>query len=72
MAHNDLCPTLTYVDAATLDAAVAEAGVETWIDLFNQKGGNPAGKPNTLWLNAELPTVNPWMVVDSLGPMPHR
>jgi peptide/nickel transport system substrate-binding protein len=58
----------TYADAAALDAAVAEAGVESWIDLFSQKGGNPAGKPNTLWSNAELPTVNPYMVVDALGP----
>lgn len=58
----------SYADADELAAAVTAAGVETWQDLFNQKGGSAAGKPNTLWSNAELPTINPWMVVNPLAP----
>jgi peptide/nickel transport system substrate-binding protein len=58
----------SYVDAAALDKLVADAGVDGWASLFNQKGGSVAGKPNTLWNNADLPTVNPWMVKSALGP----
>jgi peptide/nickel transport system substrate-binding protein len=46
---------------------VTEAGIEAWTDLFNQKGGSVAGRPNTLWSNAELPTINPWMVQNPLS-----
>jgi peptide/nickel transport system substrate-binding protein len=58
----------TYTEAAALDGLVAEAGVDGWVSLFNQKGGSAAGKPNTLWNNAELPTVYPYMVKNPLGP----
>ena len=58
----------SYADPAELDALVQEAGVETWADLFSQKGGWVAGHPPTAWNNAELPTINPWMVVEALGP----
>ncbi len=46
---------------------VQAAGVDRWADLFNLKGGPVAGKPNTLWNNADLPTIDPWMVVSPLG-----
>jgi peptide/nickel transport system substrate-binding protein len=58
----------SYADADALAAAVAEAGVATWQDLFSQKGAFVAGKPDTLWLNAEMPTINPWMLVDAMSP----
>jgi peptide/nickel transport system substrate-binding protein len=58
----------SYADAATLDGLVQAAGVDGWVSLFNQKGGSAAGKPNTLWNNADLPTIDPWMVVSPLGP----
>ncbi|HEX2623403.1 MAG TPA: ABC transporter substrate-binding protein, partial [Phototrophicaceae bacterium] len=57
----------TYADAAKLDEMVAEAGVETWVDLISQKGAW-AGGHLTLWNNAELPTVNPWVVTNALSP----
>lgn len=58
----------SYVSADDLAAKVTEAGVESWGDLFSQKGGWVAGHPVTLWNNAELPTLNPWMTVSALGP----
>ena len=59
----------SYVDQATLDAAVKAAGVDSWTLLFNQKGGVPvAGQPNTLWTNPDLPTIYPWMVVSPESP----
>ncbi|MEO8607928.1 MAG: ABC transporter substrate-binding protein [Chloroflexota bacterium] len=58
----------SYAAAADLDKMVADAGVDGWASLFNQKGGSVAGKPNTLWNNADLPTIDPWMVVSALGP----
>ena len=57
-----------YADADELAGMVAEAGVETWVDLFSQKGAFVAGRPDTLWVNAELPTINPWMLVDAMNP----
>lgn len=57
----------SYADAAELDAKVQEAGVENWAALINQKGAWAAGRV-TLWNNAELPTINPWMTVEALGP----
>ena len=57
-----------YADEDELAAMVAEAGVESWVDLFSQKGAFVAGRPDTLWLNAELPTINPWMLVDPMSP----
>ena len=58
----------TYADPAALDAEVKAAGLESWVDLYSLKGGLPAGRPNTLWNNADLPTINPWMVVSPLAP----
>jgi peptide/nickel transport system substrate-binding protein len=58
----------SYTDADELDALVQEAGVESWTDLFSQRGGWRAAGPDTLWVNAELPTINPWMLVNGMGP----
>jgi peptide/nickel transport system substrate-binding protein len=58
----------TYADVAELDTLVQEVGVESWTELFNQKGGFVSGQPNTLWNNAELPTVYAWRVDAPLGP----
>ncbi|MEO8394751.1 MAG: ABC transporter substrate-binding protein, partial [Chloroflexota bacterium] len=58
----------TYADATALDAAVKAAGVDSWTLLFNQKGGSVAGQPNKLWSNADLPTIDPWMVTSPLTP----
>ncbi len=57
-----------YTDQATLDAEVQAAGLDSWVDLFSQKGGLPAGRPNTLWNNADLPTAYAWHVVNALSP----
>lgn len=56
----------SYADADELAAMTTEAGVESWTNLFNQKGGSVAGQPNNLWSNAELPTIYPWMVESPL------
>lgn len=58
----------SYAEPEDLEELMAEAGVELWTDLFNQRGGSVAGKPNTLWSNADLPTIYPYEVVDPLGP----
>lgn len=58
----------SYADADELASATADAGLETWTDLFNRMGGTVAGKPNTLWSNAELPQIYPWVTADALGP----
>ncbi len=58
----------SYADQATLDAEVQAAGLDSWVDLYNQKGGFAAGRPNTLWNNADLPTVFAWHVVNPLAP----
>ncbi len=57
-----------YTDQATLDSETQAAGLDSWVDLFSQKGGLPAGRPNTLWNNADLPTVWAWHVVNPLTP----
>jgi peptide/nickel transport system substrate-binding protein len=57
-----------YADPDELAAMLQEAGVESWVDLFSQRGGWRAAGPDTLWVNAELPTINPWMLVDAMNP----
>ncbi len=57
----------SYVDATALQALVDAAGVESWADLMRQKGAWVAGHVG-LWDNADLPTINPWMVETALGP----
>lgn len=44
-----------------IDALVAEAGVETWQQLFVQKGGGLLDL-GARWNNPGLPTLHPWMV----------
>ncbi|MCV3272306.1 ABC transporter substrate-binding protein [Roseobacter sinensis] len=44
--------------AEDIDAKVAEAGVGTWVDLFNQKVSDIS--PSFGWRNTELPTLFPW------------
>ncbi|MBX3082339.1 MAG: ABC transporter substrate-binding protein [Anaerolineae bacterium] len=56
-----------YAKPEDLDAAMKKAGVEAWTDLYNQKGGSVGGKPNTLWNNADLPTIYPYHVVTPLS-----
>ncbi len=58
----------SYADEATLAGLLADAGLEAWPDLFNRMGGSVFGKPNTLWSNADLPTIYPWMTRDPLAP----
>lgn len=58
----------SYADPDELQAAVEAAGVESWLDLINQRGGTVAGKPNNLWSNAELPTIYSHYVIEPLGP----
>ncbi len=47
--------------AEDIDARVAEAGVDTWIDLFNQKVSDIS--PSFGWGNVEIPTLFPWTQV---------
>lgn len=49
-----------------IDALVQEAGVESWTDLFVQKGGSVAA--GSFWQTAGTPTLFPWMVETPLAP----
>ncbi len=46
-------------DVATL---VSQAGLTSWVELFNQKVGGPTGSNFAAWLNPELPVLNAWTV----------
>lgn len=44
-----------------LDAAIAEAQATDWVNLFELKCGEVPGTPyNSLWYNADLPTLYAW------------
>ena len=45
-----------FAEKAKLDAAIAEAGVETWVELMNLKVNH--------YQNDELPVLNAWKTVD--------
>jgi peptide/nickel transport system substrate-binding protein len=45
-----------------IEALIAEAGVTSWVELFNQKVGGPTGNNFAIWLNPELPSLHPWLV----------
>jgi peptide/nickel transport system substrate-binding protein len=49
-----------YVDQATLDAMVKDAGLESWDQLFLARGGTI--NQGVQWQNADFPTLYPWMV----------
>lgn len=49
-------------NADGIAALVAEAGVTSWVELFNQKVGGPTGSNFAAWLNPELPVLNAWTV----------
>ncbi len=49
----------------------AEAGLESWVDLFIQKGGGTglvrAGSGGARWLTVGTPTLNAWMTEEPLS-----
>jgi peptide/nickel transport system substrate-binding protein len=47
--------------ASDLDALMAEAGVVSWVDLFNQKASDVS--PSFSFRNVEIPTLLPWKQV---------
>nr|WP_314257341.1 ABC transporter substrate-binding protein [uncultured Devosia sp.] len=49
---------------AGLPGLIQEAGVATWIELFNQKVGGTTGSDFAKWLNPELPVLNAWQVTN--------
>jgi peptide/nickel transport system substrate-binding protein len=52
-----------YADKAKLDAAIADAGFKTWIELWNARvcTGNACGT-GSLWQVADRPTIFAWVV----------
>ena len=44
--------------AEDIDARVAEAGVDTWVDLFNLMASDLS--PSFTWRNPDMPTLFPW------------
>ncbi len=49
-----------------VDALVKEAGLESWVDLFHQRGASVG--EGVLWQNKGLPTLLPWMVETPITP----
>jgi len=46
-----------------IDQLAKAAGQDTWVKLFQTKGAGIPGTPyNALWQNADLPTLNGWVI----------
>jgi peptide/nickel transport system substrate-binding protein len=54
-------------NTTNLDQLIGEAGVATWVDLFNLKGGGVNTPADAVWSNADLPQLHPWQIVEEYG-----
>lgn len=48
--------------ADDVDAKVAEAGLTSWVELFQQRVGGSTGNSFAAWVNPELPSLHAWTV----------
>lgn len=52
----------------TLDALIAQAGANDWVNLMDLKVGGVPGTPyDARWQNSELPTLKPWRLTIAYG-----
>jgi peptide/nickel transport system substrate-binding protein len=52
-----------YTDQAKLDQLIKENNVDSWVKLFQTKGGGIPGTPyDARWYNPDLPSINPWKI----------
>ena len=57
-----------YADPARLEQLSKENNAETWVKLFQLKGGTVPGTPyDAHWSNPELPTLNAWKITVPYG-----
>lgn len=59
-----------YTDQEKIDKLIEEAGVSTWVDLFELKGG--IGGYESRFRNDELPQLWPWIVTKAPGEATQR
>lgn len=55
-------------NADNMDALIAEAEANDWVNLMELKCGNVNGTPyDALWQNSELPVLFPWLLTTAYG-----
>jgi peptide/nickel transport system substrate-binding protein len=54
-----------------IDSLVKSEGVKDWVALFKSKYGTPGTLDDqTRWQHPEVPTLNPWIMIDTYGKSP--
>lgn len=57
-----------YADPAALDQLIEDNGADSWVQLFQTKGGVIPGTPaDARWQNPELPTLFGWKITEPYG-----